>query len=56
MNILSVCNAIIEYGFYAPELPYEKKPFYRAVAWNVERGLQFEGITDILQNHPEISK
>ena len=46
----------IEYGFYAPPLPLEKKPFYRLVAWNLERGLEFDGILHVLKNHPELSK
>ncbi|OGP15309.1 MAG: hypothetical protein A3F89_01425 [Deltaproteobacteria bacterium RIFCSPLOWO2_12_FULL_50_11] len=28
------------------------KPFYRAVAWNVERGIHLEGINHILRTHP----
>ncbi len=28
------------------------KPFYRAVVWNIERGIEFEGILHTLQNHP----
>ncbi|MBI4411716.1 MAG: endonuclease/exonuclease/phosphatase family protein [Deltaproteobacteria bacterium] len=46
----------IEYGFYAPALPLEKKPFYRVVAWNLERGLEFDGILHTLKNHPELSR
>jgi endonuclease/exonuclease/phosphatase family metal-dependent hydrolase len=32
------------------------KPFYRAVAWNVERGICFEAILDTLQNHDKLNK
>jgi endonuclease/exonuclease/phosphatase family metal-dependent hydrolase len=32
------------------------KPFYRAVAWNVERGICFESILETLQNHETINK
>lgn len=46
----------IEYGFYAPPIPLKKKPFYRVVAWNLERGLEFDGILHLLQNHPELSR
>lgn len=46
----------VEYGFYAPTLPFQKKTFYRVVAWNLERGIQFDGILKALKNHPEISK
>lgn len=45
----------IEYGFYAPPLPLDKKPFHRVVAWNLERGLEFDGILHTLKNHPELS-
>lgn len=45
-----------EYGFYAPDLPYEKQPFYRIVAWNIERGKAFDGILESIKNHPELSK
>jgi endonuclease/exonuclease/phosphatase family metal-dependent hydrolase len=30
----------------------EAHPFYRVVAWNVERGIQLEGINHILKTHP----
>lgn len=45
-----------EYGMYAPPLPYEKKPFFRLTAWNVERGVHFDGILHTLKHHAEISK
>lgn len=48
--------ATIEYGSYADEPAYQRKPFYRCVAWNVERGMKFAGILSVLKNHPEISK
>ena len=33
-----------------------RSDFFRAVSWNVERGMHFDGIVEILKNHPEISK
>jgi len=42
-----------EVGHFAPKIS-EAKPFYRAVTWNIERGIVFDGILDTLKNHPEI--
>jgi len=39
-----------EAGIFAP--PEEEKPFYRAVCWNIERGIEFEGIVHTLKTHP----
>jgi len=42
-----------EMGHFAPtELP--ARPFYRAITWNIERGIVFDGILDTLKNHPVI--
>ena len=30
----------------------EARPFYRALSWNVERGIHLEGITTLLKEHP----
>lgn len=49
-QILDACE--IESGKTFAE---EKKSIYRAVAWNVERGLVFDGVIDVLKNHPEIA-
>lgn len=38
----------------APEA--DPEPFYRGVAWNIERGMRFEGILHHLKNHPILSK
>ncbi|MBI2339054.1 MAG: endonuclease/exonuclease/phosphatase family protein [Deltaproteobacteria bacterium] len=46
----------IEHGFYSPPGRPQKKPFYRIVAWNIERGLEFNGILQTLKHHPELSK
>jgi endonuclease/exonuclease/phosphatase family metal-dependent hydrolase len=39
-----------EVGSFAPPAP--SKPFYRAVSWNVERGIEFEGVVHQLKTHP----
>jgi endonuclease/exonuclease/phosphatase family metal-dependent hydrolase len=31
------------------------KPRYRVVAWNLERGIQYEGQLDVLRNHPRLA-
>lgn len=43
-----------ETGLFASESP--PKPFYRAVLWNIERGIEFEGILHTLQNHPVLKE
>lgn len=54
-NINEVMNGV-EYGLFAEVQPYEKKPFYRALAWNLERGIHHEGILNLLKNHPEMAR
>lgn len=47
----------IEYGFYAPAPPASaptSKKHFTAVAWNLERGICFEGILYHLKNHPRL--
>ncbi len=39
-----------EVGLFAP--PASAKPFYRAVTWNIERGIVFDGILHHLKSHP----
>src|SRR4030095_791396 len=39
---------------FAPPLP--EKPFYGAVCWNIERGIEFEGILHTLENHPKLKE
>lgn len=46
----------VEFGFYTPDISFNKKDFYRAIAWNVERGIQYEGILEILKSHAELSQ
>lgn len=43
-----------EVGHYAP--PAQAKPFYRAITWNIERGIEFEGIAHTLKHHPELKE
>ncbi len=52
-KILKVLNSY-ELALKAPPAPAE--PFYRAVAWNIERGTRFEGIVHLLRHHPVLSK
>lgn len=48
-----VMNAI-EYGFYSPEMTLKKRPFYRIAAWNLAKGIQYDGILDVLQTHSDL--
>ncbi|MDX1387222.1 MAG: endonuclease/exonuclease/phosphatase family protein [bacterium] len=43
-----------EVGHFA--FPQEPKPFYRAVTWNIERGIEFEGILHHLKTHPILNR
>ena len=52
-KILQVLNSY-EIENLAPPAPLE--PYYRAVAWNVERGICFDEIIYFLKNHPILSK
>ncbi len=45
-----------ETGFFAEASRQIVKPFYRALCWNIERGIEFDGILQVLQNHPEIKE
>jgi endonuclease/exonuclease/phosphatase family metal-dependent hydrolase len=51
-RILKVLNSY-ELETLAPPAPAE--PYYRAVAWNIERGMRFEEIIHFLKNHPVLS-
>src|SRR5687768_7423827 len=42
----------IEYGCYADAAKMPGKPFYRAVSWDLHHGLEFEGVEEVLLNHP----
>ncbi len=59
-QLLPEINAVLkgyEVGhFAAPEKATQAKPFYRAVTWNIERGMEFEGILHTLQNHPVLKE
>jgi len=43
-----------EIGFFSNEAP--AKPFYRAVCWNIERGIEYEGILHTLKTHPVLKE
>lgn len=45
-----------ETGFFAHKSDQIKKDSYRALCWNIERGIEFEGILHHLENHPDLSK
>ncbi|MBI4124878.1 MAG: hypothetical protein HY609_03375 [Deltaproteobacteria bacterium] len=47
---LNVCE--LGNGTVAPAGPKEN---YRAVSWNVERGIFFEGVAHLMKTHPEIA-
>lgn len=53
-KVLDIC----ETGSFSPATAAvsaaPEKPF-RAVSWNIERGMRFEGILEILGKHPEIA-
>ncbi len=44
----------LEYGFYAEPPLYQKKKFYRGVSWNLERGMNYEGILRALKENPDL--
>lgn len=46
----------IEYGFYAPHETLKKKSHYRAVAWNIERGIYVDEILEELKNNTQLNK
>lgn len=52
-TILKVLNSY-ELVDWAPSASPE--PYYRAVAWNVERGICFNEVMYFLKNHPVLSK
>ncbi len=52
-RILKVLNSY-ELETLAPAAPAE--PYYRAVAWNIERGMCLPEILHFLKNHPVLSK
>ncbi len=52
----SATQSVIENSIDKPEPPANAggSDYVRAVAWNIERGNIFEGITDALENHPDL--
>ena len=51
--ILKVLNSYELVSLAPPALP---QPFYRAVSWNIERGICFNEIVSLLKDHPVLSK
>lgn len=43
-----------EYGLYATD-SQPAKNVYRVVAWNIERGMRFDGVLDTLKSHQDLS-
>jgi endonuclease/exonuclease/phosphatase family metal-dependent hydrolase len=46
-----VLEAVVAYDAPAPAID-AARPFFRAVAWNIERGLCLDGVIDALAEHP----
>ena len=51
-RILKVMNS---YEIVCPIPAPEAEPFYRCVAWNIERGMRWEAILHHLKTHPLLS-
>ncbi len=51
-----ILKVLHSYELISPAPLASPEPFYRAVAWNIERGICFEEIVHFLQNHPILSK
>jgi endonuclease/exonuclease/phosphatase family metal-dependent hydrolase len=53
-EVEQILNAVVGEDF-APEV-LEDKQVVNALAWNIERGIVFEGILDALKNHPDLKE
>lgn len=51
-----ILKALNSFELASAEAVPPAEPFYRAVAWNIERGICFEEIVYFLKNHPVMSK
>lgn len=51
-EVEKILNSVVAENFAAQFV--EKKDFVCALAWNIERGNQFEGIVDVLKNHADL--
>ena len=51
-----ILNAVVVEGFTGPSECDESRTLneIRALAWNIERGIVFDGILDALQNHTDL--
>ncbi|HSR52293.1 MAG TPA: endonuclease/exonuclease/phosphatase family protein [Acidobacteriota bacterium] len=54
-EVRRVMNTVVQEDFANGEVS-EERDRIRATAWNIERGNCFEGILEVLQEHPEISR
>lgn len=55
-EISQVLDSVIEENLDESKELDPASPRIRATAWNIERGIELEGILAVLQNHPEISR
>jgi endonuclease/exonuclease/phosphatase family metal-dependent hydrolase len=51
-----ILKALNSFELESAEASPPSEPFYRAVAWNVERGMRFDEILYFLKNHPVMAK
>lgn len=51
-----ILKALNSYELVSADAAPPAEPYYRAVAWNIERGMCFEEILYFLKNHPVMAK
>src|SRR5690349_8688015 len=51
-EVEQVLNSVVQEDFAPPSA--DEKTIVNALAWNLERGIVFEGILDALQNHADL--
>jgi endonuclease/exonuclease/phosphatase family metal-dependent hydrolase len=51
-----ILKALNSYELASAQAVPPAEPFYRAVAWNIERGFRFDEIVFFFKNHPVLSK
>lgn len=49
-----ILNAVVAEEFAGSGDKREDAPYVKALAWNIERGIMFDGIVDALKNHDEL--
>ncbi len=52
-DVNRVLDAVVQYR-NGDTTRRPKRAFYRAVAWNIERGLQLDGVIEMLAAHPQL--